>query len=417
MKKMGLILLVVLLIIPLVAVAGCKGKESEAVKTTTASFKNVNKTGGEFDFRVFKRAVEEDKKGDEYANVFLSPESLRIALMMTYNGAAGETEKAMAEVLGIQGMTLEEANEGSATLLAALEEAGQGAQVEIANSLWGKKGLEFNKDFIERNKEFYDAEVKEINNAEEINKWVSEKTHGKIDKIVERIDPLTILFLINALYFKGECSEKFDTELTEDKDFTLQDGSKKKAQLMQQSGEYKYLEDDGFQAVELPYGDEEKVSMYIFLPREDKDLKGFVEILGSENWEKWMSGFSPREGDISIPRFKLEYEKKLVPTLEALGMGIAFTEQADFEKMISKEKLPAEEKVYISDVLQKTFVEVNEEGTEAAAVTKVEVAVTAAPPGPEERFEMVVDHPFFFAIRNNETDTLLFMGLIVDPGE
>ena len=417
-KTLITLFLAALLVITVVAVPGCgkseQQKERKNGKESEIDVEDAAKLGSGFDFTVFKQVAGEDREEEMYTNVFLSPESLRIALMMTYNGAEGETRDAMAKLLGVEGMTLTKANQASAALMEILTDIGRGALVEIANSLWYRKDLTFKDEFIQRNKEYYDAQVEKISTPEAINRWVGEKTHGKIDEIVDRIDPLTVLFLINAIYFKGEWSAKFDKERTEEKPFTLQDGSTRQAPLMRQSREYEYLENESFQAVALPYGEEEEVSMYVFLPGEEVGLGGFMEMLSSENWEKWMGEFSTRDGDIEIPRFKLEYEKPLNDTLKALGIQVAFDPQgADFTGMIPREQI--NENVYISDVLQKTYVDVNEEGTEAAAVTKVEMAEMAAPPPPENRFEMVVDRPFFFVIRNNRTGTPLFMGLIADP--
>jgi len=416
-KKLVIVALLVALLAISLPVAGCGEKENgedDNGKKSEVDVESAGELGNEFDFTVFGQVVGEDRKDDRYTNVFLSPESLRIALMMTYNGAEGETRDAMAKLLGLEGMTLQEANEASAALLGALTDTGEGALVEIANSLWYREDLTFKEEFIERNKEYYDAQVEKISTAEAINSWVDEKTHGKIDKIVDRVDPMTVLFLINAIYFKGEWSEKFDGGMTRDKDFTLQDGSTKQVPLMSQSGEYRYLANESFQAVELPYGDDGKMSMFVFLSAEGLGLDGFVEMLGSESWDGWMNAFATMDGDIEVPRFKMEYEKQLNDTLKALGIEVAFDGQrADFTGMIPPDE--TSENIFISDVLQKTFVEVNEEGTEAAAVTKVEMAETAMPVEEPERFQMRVDRPFFFVIRNNSTGTLLFMGLIVDP--
>ncbi len=416
-KRLVIVTLLVALLAISFAAVGCgekeNGKDANG-KKSEVDVERAGEFGNEFDFTVFRQVVGEDREDDRYTNVFLSPESLRIALMMIYNGAEGETREAMAKLLGLEGMTLQEANEASAALLWALTDTGDGALVEIANSLWFREDLTFSKEFIERNQEYYDAQVEKISTPKAINSWVDEKTHGKIDKIVDGIDPKTVLFLINAIYFKGEWSEKFDGNMTREKDFTLQDGSKKQVPLMSQSGEYKYLANESFQAVELPYSNDGKMSMFVFLPVEGLGLDGFVEMLGSSSWDEWMNAFAMKEGDIEIPRFKMEYEKQLGDTLKALGIEVAFDGQrADFTGMIPAEEMT--ENIFISDVLQKTFVEVNEEGTEAAAVTKGEMTETAMPVEEPERFQMRVDRPFFLVIRNNSTGTILFMGLIVDP--
>ena len=214
-----------------------------------------------------------------------------------------------------------------------------------------------------------------------------------------------VLFVIRKIIKKGQ---------TEDKDFYLLNSSKKKCPLMSQRGDFSYYRGDKFQAVNLPYGDG-STSMYIFLPDEKTGLSEFQKNLNEKNWEKWMKSFQVKEGDILLPRFKIEYELLLNDSLSSLGMGIAFDQsKANFRNMC---EFSSEENVYISRVIHKTFVEVNEEGTEAAAVTAVEVGITSTSVNqkPPDRFYMLVDHPFFFVIRDNKTGLILFMGSIVEP--
>lgn len=353
-------------------------------------------------------------KGDANKNVFVSPASVAMALAMTYNGAAGETQQAMAGTLELEGMNLDEVNRANAALRAKLQDADPSVQLFIANSLWARKGISFQPDFIGRNKEFYGAEVRALDfsdpgAAPTINAWVSKNTKSKITQIVDSpIDPQMILFLINAVYFKGNWTHPFEKELTKERDFTLLDGTQKKCPMMSQGGSYNYYQGEKFQAVSLPYG-RRRVSMYVFLPAKESNLKEFCQNLGAENWDNWMSQFHRMEGDIVLPRFKLEYEKLLNNALKAVGMAVAFDpSRANFAAMTS-------EPAFISEVKHKTFVEVNEEGTEAAAVTSVGMALAAAPSKPPERFRMVVDRPFFFAIRDNATGIILFMGAIVEP--
>ena len=363
-----------------------------------------------FGFKLFAQLAQ-GKAGE---NVFISGASVGLALAMTYNGAEGETRKAMARALGLEGMNLDEINRAYAQLRASLEKIDPKVRLAIANSLWARRGLEFKPEFIRRNKEFYGAETTELNfndpNAPStINAWVNEKTGGKIDKIIEQIEPDAILFLINAIYFKGAWAEEFDKAKTREEDFTLAAGNSKKHPMMRQSGRYLYLESEDFQAVSLPYGGG-RVSMYIFLPAKISSLDKFHKGLNGENWDKWMSQFGKTKGDIVLPRFKLEYEETINDALKALGMGVAFDPQgANLSGMIG-----TAENVFINEVKHKTFVEVNEEGTEAAAATSVGISVTSMP-APEKTFRMVVDRPFFCAIRDNQTGTVLFMGGINDP--
>ncbi|MFY9558312.1 MAG: serpin family protein [Blastocatellia bacterium] len=353
-------------------------------------------------------------KQSEGKNLLISPASVGLALAMTYNGAVGETKNAMARALEIEGLSHVELNTAYAQLKAALESSDPKVQLNIANSLWGKKGIAFNPDFIQRNKQFYGADVAALDfndpsASQTINSWVTDKTKGKIDKIVDNIDPQTILFLINAIYFKGKWTVEFDKAKTTDDIFTTGAGKQKRHPLMHQSDDYSYYEDKDFQAVSLPYGSG-RISMYIFLPKSGSSLGGFQKNLTAAHWDTWMKGFAHTKGEIALPRFKVEYEITLNDALKALGMGDAFDPQrANLTGIVQ-----TSENVFISRVKHKTFAEVNEEGTEAAAVTSAEVSVTSAMQ-PRKTFRMIVDHPFLCAIRDSKTGTLLFVGSISDP--
>ncbi len=342
------------------------------------------------------------------ANIFISPLSISIALTMTYNGAVGETQHAMAEVLEIEGLNLDAVNRSNAALRKSLESREPEVELSIANSIWGRQGVDFNPDFLNRNREYFEAEITSLNFSEPqtpeiINGWVETNTKGKIKKIVQQIDPRTLIILINAIYFKGSWQQEFDKSKTRDGIFYLADGNEKRVPMMFREGAYPYFRGGNFEAAILPYGDgDEDVSMYIFLPNRDSNLDEFLSQLNAENWASWLSQFHEVRGNsmMILPRFKLEYEVKLNDTLKALGMDIAFGGGADFSGMGPS--------LFISEVRHKTFVEVNEEGTEAAAATVV-VGVESAPPS------FIVDRPFFFAIYDGRTETMLFMGTVVEP--
>jgi serine protease inhibitor len=348
-------------------------------------------------------------QSEEPQNLMVSPSSVAIALSMTYNGAGGKTQQAMAQALELQGMSLAEVNQANAALQADLMNADPKVKLAIANSLWGKQGFTFQPDFLQRNQAFYQAEVENLDFAspaavDRINAWVKQKTEDKIPEIIQEIDPSQVLFLINAVYFKGNWTRQFDPKLTSDRPFTLSDQTQKTVPMMSQRGDYQYTETDQFQAVSLPYGDG-RLSMYVFLPK--AGLAAFTKTLTAENWETWMAQLSKRQGAVQLPRFKFDYSKTLKEALTAIGMGAAFDpSQSDFSGMGS-------ERVVIDQVQHKTFIEVNEEGTEAAAVTSVGVRTLAAPTVPP--FQMVVDRPFFAAIRDNQTGTILFMGTVTEP--
>jgi len=349
-------------------------------------------------------------------NIFISPASVAIALDMVYNGANGKTQQAIAETLELQGMSLQEINQANAALKVTLSNPDPEVQISIANSLWAGEAEPFKPEFIEKIQHFYSAEAKNLNFGTSgasniINDWVKQNTNGKIDKIVDEISSDTVFVLLNAIYFKGNWTYPFPREATKQQPFTLLNGTQKPHPMMfRQVSNLQYYQNEMFQAISLPYG-EGRLSMYIFLPFKEVSLKTFYESLNAENWQKWLNQFdSPdKSGDhtgeilIGLPRFKLEYSIELNDALKALGMEIAFQEGADFSAMTPS-------RLRIDLVKHKTFVEVNEEGTEAAAVTGV--SMTRGIPD-----EMIVNRPFFLVIRDNQTGTILFMGSIVEPEE
>lgn len=361
-----------------------------------------------FGFKLFSAVA----KQDAGKNVFISPSSVAIALAMAYNGANGDTQQAMARAMELQGMSLQELNQANATLKTLLANPDPDVQLAIANSLWTRQGISFKPEFLQRNRQFYQAKVSELDfgnprSVTTINTWVSQNTRGKIDTIIDSIDPNDVMFLINAIYFKGNWSRKFDPQKTSLQPFYLPNNQQKKHPMMAQGGEYRYYETSQFQAVRLPYGTKQRVSFYVFLPQSSSSLADFQKNLTAENWEQWMTQFRQRQGSIQIPRFKLEYDVQLKSALSQLGMAEAFSSRANFSGL---SPVPTK----IDEVKHKTFVEVNEAGTEAAAVTSIGIRATSARPV-EEPFRMVVDRPFFCAIRDDQTGTILFMGAIANP--
>lgn len=362
-------------------------------------------------FKLFSEIL----KKQHSENIFISPASLAIALNIVYNGAGGETQEAIAKTLELQGTNLQEINQANAELKASLNNPDPKVQLSIANSLWTKESIPFKPEFLQLIQNFYQAEVKNLNFSNPtapsmINNWVNQSTNGKINKIVDVIEPKTVFLMLNAIYFKGNWTEPFPTEATQLGPFTLLDGTQKQHPMMrhQNSASFPYYENELFQAVSLPYG-EGRMSMYIFLPNQGVSLKTFYEKLNAENWQQWMNQFNNLDNSgggvlISLPRFKLKYAIDLKDTLKALGMEIAFTKEANFSGMTPSS-------IWIDKIQHKTFVEVNEEGTEAAAVTNVASGVRSGP------IEMNVNRPFFFAIRDNQTGSILFVGSIVEPKE
>lgn len=351
---------------------------------------------------------------DEKDNLFYSPLSLYMALSMVYNGADKETKTEMAKVLQVEGMETDKLNQANVSLISMLHRDLQGVNISIGNSIWLNQDYRFQADFSEDTRDYFNAELEEIDmrndkSADKINKWVKKTTNGKIDKMIDSVNPELVTILLNAIYFQGNWTYEFDKNFTEDRTFTDKNGTKRDIPLMTVTEDLPYFETEDFQAVKLPYGKEEAFSMNILLPKEHSNLEKLQEKLTTENWQMWKDGFVPSEGTVLLPKFQLDYEATLNDALEKVGMPSAFNkDKADFSKMI-KEK----EQIFISQVKQKTFIEVSEQGTEATAATSVEMKLTSAPiDGP---FHMEVNRPFFFTITHDITDTILFLGIMNRP--
>ncbi len=357
-----------------------------------------------FGLKLFREVVRQDADN----NIFISPLSVSMALGITANGAAEATLDSMRATLGLAGLTEAESNAAYQSLIELLTGADPQVQFDIANSIWYRDIWTFNDDFLQRCRDYFDAVVRGLDfsksaAADTINAWVDENTNGKIEKIVEKpIDPYTVMFLINALYFKGTWTYEFDPENTRDDEFILSDGSRTECQMMNQEADFLYLQTEHFQAVDLPYGDG-LFSMTVLLPRSEVHVDSVIALMTPENWSAWTSSFDTTNIYLGLPKFTLEYELLMNDVLKALGMNIAFSGSADFTRMYGPGGL------FINDVKHKTFVRVDEEGTEAAAVTSVSMGAVSAPPS------MIINRPFVFVIRERTSGALLFMGKIVEP--
>jgi len=361
-----------------------------------------------FGIELFQRVLANDTAD----NIFISPTSVALALAMTYNGADGDTKSAMQETLRKQGLTPEELNQSYNALIDALVSVDPKVLLEIANSIWYRNDIEVLSEFIGVNQTYYDAEVNSLvfnDQAKDIiNGWVADKTHDKIKEVLDFIPPDAIMYLINAIYFKGIWRSEFDKEKTSELPFYLPEGTPVQVPTMQQQDTFRYVKNDLLSAVELPYG-HGNFSMVILLPNEGKTAGDIVSSLTIDNWNAWMQGLSEKDVVIHLPRLKFEYEKLLNQDLADMGMGIAFSGAADFSKIDSTRDL------CISRVIHKTFVEVNEEGTEAAAVTVVEIRETSYPGPQEQPVYFYVDRPFVFIIKERDTGAMLFVGRVNNP--
>lgn len=378
-------------------------KKSRAPEPVFQNPKNLAQAHNAFGFNLIR-----DLNHDHHDNLFISPTSIALALSMVYNGANGETQQGMAQTMQVQSLDMSQLNQESLGLIKQLKNPDEGVELAIANSVWARKGVSFKPGFLKIVEDYYLAQSKVLDFTdpkapEQINSWVSDNTHGKILSIVDKIPSDMVMYLINATYFKGTWTTSFDKKLTEDKSFTPGSGPPKQLPLMRQKNELSYYANDDFQSVSLPYGKNKQLSMYVFLP---KNLQQFTDSLDLSKWNQWMSQYKSTEGTILLPKFKLEYEAGLNDVLTKLGMGVAFSEKADFSAIGSNLK--------ISQVKHKTYVDVNEEGTEAAAVTSIGVEITSVQPD-KKTFYMEVNKPFFFAIVDNKSGEILFLGVMHNP--
>lgn len=413
MRKLPMILFILM-------IAGCGTAEpnmnsgslkiSKDVKYGEADYQKIIEPSNELGWKLLP-AVEPNEEG----NRFISSPSLFMALSMVHNGVDGVTEDEISNVLEVPGMDAKELNQANASLMNLLASDSEAIQLSIGNSIWLNKSYQFQEDFAKNNEDYFNAKIEEIDvtdneSVDRINGWVEDSTNGKIEEMMEApLDPRLVTVLLNAIYFKGDWQYPFEEEGTSEQDFHLGDGSLKKMPLMILYEELPYLETDDFQAVTLPYGEGE-MAMKVFLPKEGTSLSDFEKSLTGENWDKWKKAFGEIEGTLRLPKFQLEYEVELNDVLKGLGMASAFDRfTAEFPQMVKKE----DEELFISKVKQKTFLDVNEKGTEAAAATSIEIVEESG--SSEKTFEMKVDRPFFITIEDVESGLILFMGAIEEP--
>lgn len=373
----------------------------------TATEDKLVQADNTFGFKLFREIIDREPN----RNIFISPTSVAMALAMADNGAADSTKVAMEKTLELSGLSLEEINQSYKSLIEMLTGLDPKVRFEIANSVWYREGFPIKEEFLKTNQTFFNAEVAGLDFSSSeapkiINSWVDKNTNGKIKKIIESISPEMVTYLINAIYFKGSWTEEFEKKKTSDDEFIMAGGAKTPCKMMFQEGSYAYYADSVVQAIDLPYG-AGHYSMTVILPQPDVDLDNLIARIDMAQWNTWQSNLAKSEGKIYLPKFKLEYELTLNDVLAAMGMGIAFDrDKANFAK-ISREG-----PLWISEVKHKTFVDVNEEGTEAAAVTSIGIALASMEPS---GFVMRVDRPFIFAIRERQSGTILFLGKIVQP--
>ena len=374
-------------------------------RDATSLEKSLSQADNQFGFRLFHQLNTETAD----SNLFISPFSVSMALGMTLNGAAGETGEAMRRTLELTGLTQDEINATYRSLMELLPCQDARVLFEIANSIWYRQGYTVLDSFINVNQTCFDAAVREIDFLRPdarniINDWISQHTYGKIRNALDYIPPSALMYLINAIYFKGAWTYEFDPEKTRDESFMTPYGSESCRMMIQHEATLMYFQTDDFQAVDLPYGNG-KFSMSVFLPGSGKSVDDLIAQTDDTQWKQWISRFDSTTIELGLPKFKIKYGRLLNKTLTDMGMGIAFSDSADFSGINPDRDL------FINRVIHKTFIEVSEEGTEAAAVTIVEMLGTSAGGG----LSMIVNRPFMVVIWDHTTGAILFMGKIVEP--
>lgn len=400
----------------IILLAGCGVNQSEGLSVIKEDvpfgekdYEKIVSESNELGFKFFK-AIEQDQR----ENLLISPVSLYMLLSMISNGVAGTTKEELVYLLGIEDLEQREINEANASLLHALYTATDQIFLHIGQSLWLKEEITFQRNFTRQVEDYFNGDIQQVQLQDpkvvkKINKWVQESTNGKIKELLDGpLDERMVTLLINALYFNGAWQYAFDHNQTEKGIFYSEENQTNDVYYMKQESKLPYFETEHFQAVSLPYGDGE-MSMNIFLPKKHEYALSFMNQLTEKNWKNWQNQYEEKEGTILLPKFTIDYEINGKIILKKLGLVEIFQPKvADFSKMIEEKQT-----LFLDEIKQKTFIEVHEEGTEAAAITSAEIKLTSA--SLDSPFYMKVNRPFFFMITDNNTGAHLFIGAINTP--
>ncbi len=406
--------------------AGCEGQPTnpgpirELPRSLSTAEQEVLAASNQFAFALFREL--NDARPDAVGapaeprqeNIFISPLSASMALGMTMNGARGATFEAMRTTLGFGGLSQHQINASYRSLIDLLRGLDPRVQMLVGNSIWYHQAFPFEPAFLDTTRTYFDAEVAGLDfedadgSASKVNRWVDQSTKGRIGRIVEPAEfHGAVMFLINAIYFKGDWTQQFDPRDTRDAPFHDASGElvRGTVRMMHRGGLLLHSRGDRWEAADLPYG-AGAFSMTVILPDRGVPVDDLIRELDAQQWQQLTERFEEANVELNFPKFRLEYERGFTEALEALGMGIAFGSGGvpNFTGMS-----PRGRELVISDVVQKTFVDVNEQGTEAAAVTKVGIGITSGPP------VFNVDRPFIFAIREKLSGAILFLGKIELP--
>jgi serine protease inhibitor len=406
-------IILLLLAFALTSISSCQKNdlapnENKVIKLDEKSAQLVEADNA-FGLELFQKIREES---DE-ENLMISPLSVSVALAMAYNGADGATKTEMENVLKLNGLTVEEINASYKMLIGALQSLDEEVVFEIANAIFYADGFSVKPDFLAVNEDVYDAEVDKLNfgspaAVETINGWVAEKTHDKIEKIIEQLDPLDRMVLLNAIYFYGTWTNEFDEEGTHNLPFNKTDGTQLEVPMMSKLEKLPYASNNLFKAIKIPYGNGQ-YNMVVMLPAGGNNSQDIIDELSTPNWKAWMESLEMTDRvQVTMPRFKYAFETQLKDVLKIMGMEKAFMPNyADFSGI-------SDEDLYISEAIHKSYIDVNETGTEAAAVTGLVFTTTSVGNEPPT-VPFYVDRPFVYAITENDTGAILFIGEVNHP--
>jgi len=345
-------------------------------------------------------------------NLMISPLSVAYALGMTYNGAGGTTLQAFNDVLHFGDLSQEEVNESYKDLMDQLLNLDKKVEFALANSIWYREGFQVIPNFVQTNQDYFDALVEELDfedpaSVDIINQWIEDKTNDKIQDMLDEIPPNAVMYLINAIYFNAPWKYEFEKTETAKGNFTLSDQSHHQVEYMNVTGNFQLTGNEDFTAVDLPYGDS-AFSMLVMLPATGSSADDLSAKLDMGKWDDWFENSRYTGVHVELPKFKYKFKELLNIPLKELGLGIAFSDKADFSKITTS--MP----ILISRVIHQSFIDVQEEGTEAAAATIVEM-VNESTQGGGSAFHFKVDRPFLYLIKENSTGAIVFVGKVEKP--
>lgn len=384
--------------------------ESQPVTDFTPSEKSAKiiSADNQFGFELFQKI---NASQPEPKNTMISPLSVSLALAMVYNGTDGNTKKQMEEMLHKANLSADDINQSYKDLVAALQSHDPKVELSISNAIFYRNTFPVKPNFITTNQNFYQAEVsgldftKQAATLNTVNGWVNTKTKGKISSIISEVNEQDVMYLLNAIYFNGQWTYSFDTDATTNRPFTKDDKSVVQVPTMTIEKPFNFYSHSKFDLLEMPYGGG-KYSMLIFLPGNGKSTTDVISLLTPANVSDWISKMTEQKKEVFLPKFEFKFDNSLVDELSALGMTDAFNDaKANLTGISDAAKL------VISEVVHKSYIKVDERGTEAAAVTGITVRVTSV--GPDNSFR--VDRPFVFAIREKDSNAILFIGKVLDP--